>query len=120
MFSMFLISLRLSPGRGDDEDNSNDGKAAVTVIGSALMIGISGGIVVADAAAGGEDDEVSGEAAPLCGGDTGGLCWLCAAADSGRDELRDLKADALPQSPEGELIGALTGGEERGGEPSSG
>jgi hypothetical protein len=73
MFSMFFISLRLSPGRGD-EDNSDDGRAAVTVIGSALIIGISGGIVVADAAAGGEDDEVSGEAAPLCGGDTGGLC----------------------------------------------
>ncbi len=70
MFSMFLISLRLSPGRGDDEDNSDDGRAAVTVIGSALMIGISGGIM----AAGGEDDEVNGEAAPLCGGDTGGLC----------------------------------------------
>ncbi len=75
MFSMFLISLRLSPGRGDGEDKSDDGRAAVTVIGSALMIGNSGGIVAADAAApGGEDDEVSGEAAPLCGGDTGGLC----------------------------------------------
>jgi hypothetical protein len=72
---MFLISLRPSPGRGDDEAKSDDGRAAVTVIGSALMIGISDGIVVADdAAAGGEDDEVSGEAAPLCGGDTGGLC----------------------------------------------
>ena len=86
MFSMFLISLRLSPP--DDRGGSGGDKDDGIAVAGSVLIGTKGGMWV-EMAAGfvscdSEDADKGKEPAaawaggvtdaPLCGGETGGLC----------------------------------------------